>query len=305
MRIGVTGSSGLIGTALVSALTERADEVVRFVRPGTSFDPEAVIRWNPATNDVDETDLQRVGGLDAVVHLAGAGIAERRWSEARQSEITVSRTKSTALLVSAIGALPSGCATVASGSAIGYYGSRSDEVLDETSSAGQDFLAGVCSAWEANAAPLRDLGTSVAYVRTGIVMSADGGALAKQLPLFRLGLGGRLSTGRQWLSPISLEDEVRAILWLIDHGADGPFNLTAPAPLTNADFTHTLARALHRPAVAVVPAFALELALGHDLAHEAVLASQRVLPRRLLEQGFTFRDPDAAAILARALTKHA
>lgn len=302
MRIGVTGSSGLIGTALVDALHERGDDVVRFVRPGSAmFEASTAVRWNPATNDLDEGDLRLVGGLDAVVHLAGAGIADRRWSEARRAEIATSRAQSTSLLVSAVAAFPSGCAFVASGSAIGYYGSRGDEVLDESSAPGDDFLARVCVEWEASAAPLRAFGTSVAYLRTGIVMSRRGGALAKQLPLFRLGLGGRLSTGRQWVSPISLEDEVRAILWLLERRLDGPCNLTAPKPLTNADFTRTLARILHRPAMASVPAFALELALGRDLARDAVLASQRVLPHRLSEQGFTFHHPAAATILDWAL----
>ncbi len=302
MRIGVTGSSGLIGTALIDALRERGDDVVRFVRPGASTGDSALaVRWDPATHDLDDGDLRKVGGLDAVVHLAGAGIADQRWSKTRRAEIANSRAQSTSLLVSAISALPSGCAFVASGSAIGYYGSRGDEILDESSSPGDDFLAGVCVQWEASAEPLRAIGTNVAYLRTGIVMSTRGGALAKQLPLFRLGLGGRLSSGRQWLSPISLDDEVRAILWLIEGRHDGPFNLTAPNPLTNADFTRTLARSLHRPAMAAVPSFALELALGRDLACDAVLASQRVLPQRLSELGFTFRHVDAAAILTWAL----
>lgn len=301
MRIGVTGASGLIGTALAQAARERGDSVIRFVRPGAETPESEVIRWNPATDDIDDRDLRRTGGLDAVVNLAGAGIADRRWSPARRAEITASRIRSTSLLVRAIGALPSGCPTVASGSAIGYYGSRGSEVLDEDSSAGTDFLAGVCSQWEHAAQPLKEFGTTVAYLRTGIVMSSRGGALKKQLPLFRFGLGGRLSTGRQWLSPISLHDEVRAILWAVDHRFEGPINLTAPNPLTNADFTAAVARKVHRPAHAPVPSLALQLALGRPLALEAVLASQRVVPRRLVDSGFAFQHPNISNILDWAL----
>ncbi|HUV57688.1 MAG TPA: TIGR01777 family oxidoreductase [Acidimicrobiales bacterium] len=297
MRIGVTGSSGLIGSAFLQAAHERGDLIIRFVRPGADTPEGGVIRWNPATNDVDDADLRRTGGLDAVVNLAGAGIADRRWSRARRSEITSSRIKSTSLLANVIGALPSGCPMVVSGSAIGYYGSRGNEVLDEDSTPGTDFLADVCSQWEHAAQPLTKHGTVVAYLRTGIVMSSRGGALKKQLPLFRFGLGGRLSTGRQWLSPISLYDEVRAILWAIDHRLEGPINVTAPTPLTNADFTKALARKVHRPARAPVPTLALQLALGRPLALEAVLASQRVIPRRLIDSGFAFEHPNISDIL--------
>ena len=191
---------------------------------------------------------------------------------------------------------------VASGSAIGYYGSRGDEILTETSSSGDDFLAKVCLDWEHAAQPIAELGTAVSHLRTGIVMSSKGGALKRQLPLFRWGLGGRLGSGRQWLSPISLDDEVRAIMFLVDRGLPGAFNLTAPTPLTNKDFTAQLATALRRPAVAAVPSFALELALGRSLADEAVLASQRVLPERLLGEGFAFQHSDNTAIVQWVLS---
>jgi uncharacterized protein (TIGR01777 family) len=303
MRVGITGSSGLIGSALVSALRARDNEVVRFVRPTSASDGEPVIRWDPSRQLVDEGDLRRVGGFDAVVHLAGAGIADRRWTTARKQEILTSRTSATSLLVGALGSMATGTPILASGSAIGYYGSRGDEVLDETSSPGDDFLAGVCAAWEAAAAPIAQRGTVVASLRTGIVMSDRGGALKKQLPLFRLGLGGALSSGRQWLSPISLNDEVRAILWVLDHRLAGPVNLVAPQPLTNADFTKSLARLVRRGAWARVPAFALKIALGDELATEAVLASQRVLPKVLLDSGFTFDSADITSIL-HAATQH-
>lgn len=303
MRIGLTGSSGLIGAALVAAAHERGDEVVRFIRPTSQLSGDALIRWDPSADLVDEADLKKIGGLDAVVHLAGAGIADRRWSDGRKKEILESRTRSTRLLASAIAALPSGCPVVASGSAIGYYGSRGEEVLDESSDPGHDFLADVCVEWEQAAREFVGLGAKVAFLRTGIVMSPRGGALKRQLSLFRLGLGGRLSTGRQWLSPISLRDEVRAILWTVDHGIEGPVNLTSPDPITNAEFTRILARQLHRPQFARVPAFALKLALGTQLASDAVLASQRVMPMRLLESGFHFDQIDTTSIVRWAVEK--
>jgi hypothetical protein len=303
MRIGMTGSSGLIGAALGAAARERGDEVVRFIRPTSKLSGKAVIRWDPSTDSVDDADLKKIGGLDAVVHLAGAGIADRRWSDERKKEILESRTRSTRLLASAIAALPGGCPVVASGSAIGYYGSRGEEVLDETSNPGSDFLADVCVQWEQAASEFVGLGAKVAFLRTGIVMSPRGGALKRQLSLFRLGLGGPLSTGRQWLSPISLHDEVRAILWTLDHAIEGPVNLTSPDPITNADFTRILARQLHRPGIARVPAFALKLALGAQLATDAVLASQRVMPSRLLESGFLFDQNDTTSIVQWAIKK--
>ena len=300
MRVGVTGASGLIGTALVEALAERGDDVVRFVRPTSGPTHGDVVRWDPATGQVDEGDLRRVVGLDAVVNLAGAGIGDRRWTATRKREILESRVASTSLLVRALAQLPGGVATLANASAIGFYGSRGDEVLDESSPSGHDFLADVCVRWE-NASALAEGGTMVSTLRTGIVMSAQGGALARQLPLFRVGLGGRLSTGRQWFSPISLRDHVRAVLWVMDHRLSGPVNLTAPRPLTNSEFTGELARLLHRPALAAVPAVALRAALGRELCDVAVLASQRVRPGVLSEQGFSFDHPDGATILEWAL----
>ncbi|MEO9180030.1 MAG: TIGR01777 family oxidoreductase [Acidimicrobiales bacterium] len=301
MRVGVTGSSGFIGSALVEALQERGDDVVRFVRPQSRGDNGAVIRWDPSQGYVDEQDLRRQGGFDAVVNLAGAGIAEHRWTRTRRAEILRSRLDATSLLVRALGDVRAGATLLASGSAIGYYGSCGDQLLDESAPRGQDFLAEVCVGWERAAGAASALGTTVAFLRTGIVMSEKGGALKRQLPLFRWGAGGRLSAGGQWLSPISMRDEVRAILWIIDHKVEGPFNLVAPMPLTNRDFTSELARQLHRRAFLAVPAVALEIALGRELANIAVLASQRTLPQRLLEEGFVHDHPDASAILAWAL----
>lgn len=302
MRVGVTGSSGFIGTALVAALRERGDDVVRFVRPDSATINESVIRWDPSKDIVDGDDLRRVGHFDAVVNLAGAGIADKRWSPRRKAEITNSRLFATKLLVHAMGVPGSGSDYLASGSAIGIYGSRGDERLDETSPVGHDFLANICVQWEDAAQPLVSSGTTVSYLRTGIVMSATGGALKKQLPLFRYGIGGKLSRGAQWLSPISLVDEVRAILWALDHRLAGPLNLVAPESLTNADFTKVLATQLRRPALLSVPRFALELVLGRELARAAVLASQRVAPAALLASGFAFTHPDVEAILKSSLS---
>ena len=303
MRVGVTGSSGLIGSALVRALRDRGDDVITFVRPGSPASGPSSIRWDPARESIDADDLARVGGFDAVVHLAGAGVADRRWTESRRREIRDSRVRSTALLVGALRDLPAGVRVLASGSAIGVYGSRADEVLREDSPLGHDFLADVCRDWEAEAVRLEMTGSRVALLRTGIVLSSAGGALRRQLPLFRLGLGGRLGTGRQWMSPISLVDEVRAIIWTIDGDLRGPLNLTGPQPLTNGEFTRALATRVHRPAPFAVPAVALALALGRDVAEGVVLASQRVVPTRLVESGFTFQHATADAMIASALVR--
>ncbi len=301
MRVGLTGASGLIGRATAAALVERGDTVVTFTRPSGGAATGEAIRWDPSNGRLDEDDLRRVGGLDAIVNLAGAGIGDHRWSTQRKTLIRQSRLTSTSLLVEVVRSLPSGVGVLASGSAIGYYGSRANEILDETSTAGDDFLADVCRAWEEAAQPASDQGTVVTLLRTGIVMSAGGGALKRQLPLFKAGLGGLLGDGNQWISPIALADEVRAIMRLIDRPIAGPVNLTGPQPVTNREFTRTLARALHRPAVLRVPAVALSVALGPELAHGAVLASQRVLPTRLSELGFHFTCPSTSEILTAAL----
>jgi uncharacterized protein (TIGR01777 family) len=300
VRVGVTGSSGFVGSALVSALLERGDVVVRFVRPDSARVDAAVIRWDPAKGLVDENDLRTSGGFDAVVNLAGTGIADRRWSKLHKDAIRTSRVDATTLLVKVLSE-SSGTAFLASGSAIGIYGSRDVETLDETSSLGHDFLAEVCVQWERATQLLSDAGSSVAHLRTGIVLSRGGGALRKQLPLFRLGIGGPIGRGDQWMSPISLRDEVRAILWLLDHHRSGPFNLVAPAALTNRDFATALGRQLHRPSKLRVPTVAVRIAIGAELADATVLASQRVVPSMLVASGFNFESPDIESILASAL----
>jgi uncharacterized protein (TIGR01777 family) len=301
MRIGVTGSSGFIGSALVEALVERGDDVVRFVRPDTSPRVGNTIRWDPSRALVDDDDLRRVGGFDAVVNLAGAGIADRRWTASRKGEIQRSRRDATTLLVRLLQE-SSQSPFLASASAIGIYGSRGDELLDESSTTGDDYLARVCSEWEGATAPLERSGSNVAHLRTGIVMSRRGGALKRQLPLFRLGLGGALGTGAQWTSPISLRDEIRAITFLLETRPSGAFNLVAPAPVMNRDFTTVLARQLRRPARLRVPTRALAVVLGTELVDAAVLASQRVVPAALLAAGFSFESPDIDSIVSSALS---
>ncbi len=302
MRVGVTGAGGFIGSALAAELTRRGDDVVSFVRPQSRPSPGRSVRWDPTHGQLDVADLRGAGPLDAVVHLAGAGIGDRRWTTARRSEILESRTASTRLLVRSLRDLPDGAPFLASGSAVGYYGSRGDEILDEDSTTGDDFLAYVCQEWEREAATLRDSGSRVAALRTGIVASATGGALARQLGLFRLGLGGPLGAGTQWISPIALDDAVRAIMFVLDRRIDGPVNLVAPCAVTNRDFTAAVARALHRPALLRVPAIALRVALGRALTDGAVLASQRVAPKVLLESGFEFHSADIDALVRSALS---
>ncbi len=301
MRVGVTGSSGLIGRSLVRALSARGDQVVRFVRPGTTAPGGAVVRWDPATRDVDENDLRQAGPLDAIVNLAGTGMGDRRWTAARREAIVRSRLAATGLVVEIIERLPGGLTALVNASAVGYYGSHPAAAVDETSPTGTDFLASVCRQWEDAANQAQRFGTRVALLRSGVVQSAAGGALARQLPLFRRGLGGTLGSGHQWVSLISLTDEVRAIEWILDTDQAGPHNLVAPTAATNADLTASLAHALGRRAALRVPAVALDVALGRGLSRQAVLASQRAQPRRLLEEGFTFQHPDVTAIVAAAL----
>ncbi|MYH93613.1 MAG: TIGR01777 family protein, partial [Acidimicrobiaceae bacterium] len=233
MRIAVTGSTGLIGRALVERLTSDGHQTVRVVRSaGASDQRGATVNWDPGADQIESEALE---GLDAVVHLAGEPIAARRWSSAQKRRIADSRTRGTALLASALSRLDSPPGVLVSASAIGYYGDRGDERLDESSSGASDFLAQVCREWEAAADPARDAGIRVAHPRTGVVLSRSGGALAEMLPFFRLGIGGRIGSGRQWMSWITLHDEVEALLWLLTTDVEGPVNLTAPEPVTNRE----------------------------------------------------------------------
>ncbi|HET9731543.1 MAG TPA: TIGR01777 family oxidoreductase [Acidimicrobiales bacterium] len=292
MRVAVTGSSGLIGRALVARLQARGDEVVRLRRGGDGPDT-----WDPASGSVAPGALE---GVAAVVHLAGAPVAGRRWNAGYKSEILRSRVEGTSTVARA--AAGAGVGVMVSASAVGWYGAdRGDEPLEETSSGGDDFLGRVCREWEAATGPASEAGVRVANVRTGIVLSAAGGALSPQLPLFRVGLGARLGSGRQWTSWIGIEDEVGGILHVLDTDLAGPVNLTAPEPVTNAEFTRTLASVLHRPAFLAVPAAVIRLALGREMADETLLAGQRVLPSRLTSSGYRFAHPDLRGALGAVL----
>lgn len=298
MRVAMSGASGLIGSALCRALVGRGDEVVRLVRRRAASGEAG---WDPAAGRLDVAGLS---GVEAVVHLAGAGIADRRWSGQRRLELVSSRVDSTALLARSLIGLDPPPRLLMSASAIGIYGDRGDEVLDESSAPGAGFLADLCRRWEQAAAPAAAAGIRTITLRSGIVLSASGGALGRQLPLFRVGLGGPLGSGRQWTSWISMEDEVGAVLHLLDHdGPSGPVNAVAPQPVTNRDFSAALGRALHRPARLAVPAPALRLALGRQLVDEALLSSQRVLPAALQSAGYRFAHPDIDTALVAVLSR--
>jgi uncharacterized protein len=295
MRIAVSGSTGLIGTALADSLRADGHDVVRLVRREPGGPDE--VRWDP----YGEVDTGPLEGLDAVVHLAGAGIGDRRWTESYKQRVRNSRIVGTRTLADALAELRRPPRVMVSGSAIGYYGDTDDQDVDESSPMGSGFLAELSRDWEAAAEPAAAAGIRVVQPRTGIVLAREGGLLGRTLPIFRLGLGGRLGSGRQWISWISLPDQVAALRLLIDRdGVTGPVNLTAPAPVTNADFTRAVGRALHRPARFVVPAFALRAALG-GFADEGPLISQRVLPRRLTELGFRFQHAGLDSALAEVL----
>ena len=296
MDVVVTGSSGLIGAALKGALERAGHRVVPMVRSEASGD---AIHWDPDRGQIDSGGLEGVG---AVVHLAGEGIGARRWNEAHKAKVKASRTSGTTLLAETLAKLNKPPKVLVSGSAVGYYGDRGDEVLTESSRPGSDFLADVCTAWEAAAAPAREAGIRVAHIRTGIVLSGRGGVLPRMIMPFKFGIGGKLGSGRQWMSWISLEDEVAAIVHLLGNDdLAGAFNLTAPSPVTNADMTKAIGAALHRPTLVRAPAFALKAALGPEMAQELLLVSQRALPTRLLDSGFTFAHPEVSEALNTAL----
>ncbi len=295
MRVAITGSSGLIGTALIEALRTGGHEPIP-VRRGPAGPGE--ISWDPVAGTIDPAQLS---GVDAVVHLAGAGIGDHRWTDDYKREIRESRTRTTNLISEAIAAADNGPRILLSGSAIGFYGSRGDEILDESSAAGSGFLAQICIDWEASTAVAMAAGVRVALLRTGIVLSPHGGALKKQLPLFRFGLGGKFGAGTQWQSWISIDDEVAAIVYLLEHEVDGPVNLTAPHPVTNAEFTKTLASVLKRPAILPVPSFGPKLLLGAELAQNLLFDGQRVVPAVLESSGYRFAHPDLETALRSLL----
>ncbi|MGD0375336.1 MAG: TIGR01777 family oxidoreductase [Streptosporangiaceae bacterium] len=297
MRIAVTGSSGLIGTAFTDAVRTDGDEVIRLVRrPPRAADE---ITWDPAAPR-GGIDLAALAGTGAVLNLAGAPLAAGRWTQARKAELRASRIQATEGLTAALTAMDQPPATLLSGSAIGWYADTGGREVDESAPAGTGFLAGLVRDWEAAAEPARAAGIRVANLRTGIVLARQGGMLGRLAPLFRLGLGARIGPGTQFISWITLTDQVRALRYLLGNPAvEGPVNLTAPDPVTNADFTAALAKALGRPALLRAPAPVIRAALG-ELSGD-LLASARVIPRRLLAAGFTFRYADIASALAAEL----
>jgi uncharacterized protein len=285
-HIAITGAGGLIGSALVASLGASGHRVTRLVRRPPREGGEA--QWDPETGRIDSALLE---GVDAIVHLAGEGIADHRWTEKRKRLILDSRVRGTGLIARTAASLSRPPRVLVSASAMGVYGDRGDTLLDEASAPGTDFLANVCQAWESAAEPADAAGIRVVHPRFGIVLSRHGGALARQLPFFRAGIGGPLGSGRQWLSCVSLQDVVGSIIHMIDSpDTRGPLNVVCEEPARSREFARTLGRLLRRPAFAPVPAFALRLIFG-ELADAALLASQRGMPSGLTRSGYQLRHP--------------
>jgi hypothetical protein len=292
MRVVITGASGLIGHALTDRLTAGGHSVVALARPGD---------WDPAAGSIDTTKLV---GADAVVHLAGVGIGDGRWTDEQKRAIRDSRTSGTTLIAETLAGLADqgedGPQVLISASAIGWYGETGDRVVDESEPAGTDFVASVASDWESSTLPAIDAGLRVVLARSGVVLSPKGGALAKQLPFFKFGLGGRSGTGQQWLSWISLDDEIAALEWLLTNDVSGPVNLVAPEPVRNSEFATALGHALHRPTF-VIPMIGPRILFGRELADSLLLTSTRVEPKVLTDAGFTFAHPTLDGALSDLL----
>ena len=299
MKIVVAGGSGFIGEPLVRRLLARGDDVTVLTRNPSSVHAGRAVLWNPPTegNWIDD-----VADADVVINLAGENVGGGRWTESRKKRIIDSRVAATSGLVSAMAREPGKSRTLISASAIGIYGDRGDELLDESATPGSGFLAEVTKRWEELARGAEPF-ARVVLLRIGIVLASNGGALAKLLLPFRLGAGGPMGNGRQWMSWIDREDVLRMIEWSIDHEtARGIYNATAPAPVTNRDFAKALGHTLHRPAIFPAPAFALRLALGSGMANEMLLGGQRVLPKRASEEGFEFTHPELSEALRHAVS---
>lgn len=298
MRILVSGSHGLVGKALIASLTSDGHEIVRLVRGKPSGASE--IEWHPNQGRLDTASLE---GIDVVVHLAGESIASGRWTDEKKRAIRDSRVKGTELLSEALARLSRSPAVFVSASAIGYYGNRGDELLTEKSAAGDDFLATVCSEWENATIPAIEKGIRTIHARFGIILDAKDGALAKMLTPFRMGIGGRVGDGKQWMSWIGIEDVVNGLKFLIeDANTNGPVNFVAPNAVTNAEFTKALGHALSKPTIFPIPAFGARLAFG-EMADALLLSSARVKPGVLEERGFVFRWPLLDAALRHLLTR--
>ena len=286
-RVAITGASGLIGSALLGHLKSEGHTVQRLVRRKTVAADE--VFWDPIKGEID---LEPLRGVEAIIHLAGANVGDRRWTKKYRAEILNSRLLGTTTIAKAANEVKP--AVVVSASAIGWYGETGNRAVNESDRAGDDFLATVCREWEAAADSITN--SRVVKIRTGLVLEPTGGALGKMLPLFKFGLGGKLGSGKQWWSWITLHDQIKAICFLLEKNIEGAVNLTSPNPATNQEFTAALARALRRPAIFPVPGFALKLALGGFSTE--ILGSKRVLPQKLLDAGFTFDYPHLAPALS-------
>jgi uncharacterized protein (TIGR01777 family) len=296
MRIAITGGTGLIGTALAARLQEANHEVL-VAKRGPESDPDAA--WDPAAGWINP---EAFAGFDALVNLAGASIGDGRWGKRRKRELVDSRVEATRLLANHLERLPGEArpSIFVNASAVGFYGDAGDEELREDAPRGEGFLAELCADWEAQARRVSFLGLRSVQLRTGIVLSKEGGVLPRMLLPFRLGLGGRLGSGRQWMSWIGLDDATRAIEFALNQPIEGPLNLVAPSPVTNREFTKALGRQLRRPTVLPLPAFQLRLLFGRGRANELFLASQRAIPSRLQQAGFTVEQPEIAGALRAA-----
>ncbi|MDQ6782110.1 MAG: TIGR01777 family oxidoreductase [Actinomycetota bacterium] len=297
MQIAVTGTHGLIARHLIPRLEAAGHRVTALVR---SQPEPGQVHWDPDASELDATELE---GIDAVIHLAGVGLF-RRWSSDHKRRIFDSRVKGTTLLADRLAGLDHKPAVLLSGSAVGYYGDRGDEILTEDSEGGAGFLADLCARWEGAAEAATAAGIRTVLLRTGIVQAPDGGALGTQLPIFKLGAGGRLGNGRQWTSWISVDDEVGAIVHALGaENLSGPINLTTPEPVTNRTYTKVLGQVLHRPAVLAVPALAIRTVLGAEMANEMLLGGQRALPVALERSGYRFAHRSLAGALTAALER--
>jgi uncharacterized protein (TIGR01777 family) len=305
MRILVSGSTGFLGTALIDVLGREGHTIVRLVRPGTgnrevSGAPAKTVQWDPVGGQFDAATAE---GADALVHLAGASIADGRWNAARKNLLRTSRIEATRHLIGALSKLKQPPRVIVASSAIGYYGDRGDETLTETSAPGSDFLGGLCREWEAENARGTKFGARVVMLRFGIILAADGGALPRMALPFKMGAGGRLGDGRQWMSWLTLTDAVGIFCFaLTNSGLAGPTNAVSPNPVQNGEFTRILAKALHRPALFPAPVFALRLALG-EMADALLLVSQKVKPSKLEQTGYRFAQPELPAALAEVFRK--
>jgi uncharacterized protein len=298
MKVLIAGASGLVGSALMPALFAARHQPVRLVRDSSQAQVGNV-RWNPARG---ELDASAVADCDAIVNLSGESIAAGRWTAAQKERIRDSRLSATRTIAQALAAAPPKLRTLVNASAIGYYGNRGDEVLDETSAPGDDFLAGVCREWESETEPAAQAGVRVVLARFGVILSSRGGALKKMLLPFRLGAGGKIGSGKQWMSWIALDDVVAALVHALrTPSLAGPVNVVAPNPVTNLEFTKTLGHILHRPTIMPMPAFAARLALG-EMADSLLLASQDVRPAVLSTSGFTFKYVTLADALRHVLS---